>query len=152
MPNLHRVVLKASDATAFVRISASWSFYLTNWRLMIFFSSFSFMKCLSISTCLVRSYWIGFSEMLMVALLSQYRLHASFWWNFTSGKKRICPNHLLRFLIYAAINRKNNKKKKNRSPQQITSNAAVISSTSTTLRASPTPSYSPPLDGLALNS
>jgi len=35
-------------------------------------STFSFMKCLSISTCLVRSCWTGFWEILIAALLSQY--------------------------------------------------------------------------------
>ena len=86
MPNLHNVLLKTSDATAFVRISTNWSFDLTKGRLMILFSSFSLMKCLSIFMCFVRSCWTGFSEILIVALLSQYRRLACVWWQLSSLK------------------------------------------------------------------
>lgn len=78
MPNLRSDVPKASKLTAFVTIFASWSFNLTNGRLVIFASKFSFMKCLSISTCFVLSCWTRFPEMLMAALLSQWSFHTVF--------------------------------------------------------------------------
>ena len=81
MSKLHKVLLKTSEETTFVRISASWSFDLTKGRRMILFSSFSLIKCRSISTCFVRSCWAGFSEMLIAALLSQYRRLACVWWH-----------------------------------------------------------------------
>ena len=79
MPNLHKVLLKICDETAFVRMSASWSVDLTKGRRTILLSSFSLIKCRSISTCFVRSCWTGFSEMLIAALLSQYRGLACVW-------------------------------------------------------------------------
>ena len=53
---------------------------------MTCFSRFSFMKCLSISTCFVRSCWTRLPEMLMDAWLSQNNLQAFFGGKFNSHK------------------------------------------------------------------
>ena len=75
MLNLHNNSRNSFEFTAFVRMSANWSSDLTYGISTIFASIVSFMKRLSTSTCLVRSCWTGFSEMLMAALLSQNNLH-----------------------------------------------------------------------------
>ena len=41
-------------------------------------SSFSLMKCQSISTCLVRSWWMGLWDIFIAAWLSQYNLMGPF--------------------------------------------------------------------------
>ena len=55
-----------------VRISTICYVLGTNDIQIVPLSIFSFMKCLSILTCLVQSYCIRFCAMLMAALLSQY--------------------------------------------------------------------------------
>ena len=86
MPNLHKVLLKTSNETAFVRMSADWSLVLVKGRRMTLLFSFSLIKCRSISTCFVRSCWTRFSEMLIAALLSQYRRLACVWWKPSSPR------------------------------------------------------------------
>ena len=101
MSNLHKVFSKDSDVTTFVRISTNWSFDLTNERLTIFFSSFSFIKSLSISTCFVRSCWTGFPDMLIATLLSQNNLQV-----FVNGKcsslKRFFNQRSQLFLLHTS--------------------------------------------------
>ena len=66
--------------TAFVRIFANWSSDFTNGNFTILASSFSLIKCLSISTCLVRSCWTGFYAICIAARLSQYKLISTLGW------------------------------------------------------------------------
>lgn len=68
--NLHKTFSKVSNATTFVRMPPSWSFDFTKGRLIILCTNFSFLKCRSISTCFVRSYWTGYSEILIMEKLS----------------------------------------------------------------------------------
>ena len=68
--NLHKVSSNEKAPTAFVRISANWSFDRTYGRLVIFASKLSLIKCLSTS-CLVRSCCTGFSKILIAKSLSQ---------------------------------------------------------------------------------
>lgn len=60
--------------------------------------SFSFIKCLSISNCLVLSCWTGLQAMLMVALLmredkSPHRLDSDTWHPEGGGIHRPFSNH-----------------------------------------------------------
>ena len=91
MPNLLRQQLKLWLDTALVNISASCSWDWT-WRTSIIFSSnFYLMKCLSTSTCLILSCWMGLWAISHAALLSQYNFIAF-----------VCSisNSCIRFLIH----------------------------------------------------
>ncbi|XP_057774225.1 uncharacterized protein LOC130993377 isoform X1 [Salvia miltiorrhiza] len=69
--NLSRTSLKTFVFTALVNMSANCSSDRMKGSSMIPLSSFSLMKCRSISTCLVLSCCTGFSDILIAALLSQ---------------------------------------------------------------------------------
>ena len=72
MPNLLIRSLKLGLNNPLVRISTICCVVGTNDIQITPLSIFYFMKCLSVSTCFVRSCYIGLCAMLMVALLSQY--------------------------------------------------------------------------------
>ena len=91
------MVWNAPEVTAFVRKSASWSLDLTNGRLMIPFLSFSFMKCLSITTRFIWSCWIQFSEILIAVMLSQYNFASFFMWKIQLRSSR--SHEFLLFLM-----------------------------------------------------
>lgn len=77
IPNLDNIELNILMETVFVSISATWSSDCTKRSSMTPLSSFSFMKCLYILTCLVRSRCIGFYEKLIVTLLSHINCASS---------------------------------------------------------------------------
>jgi len=91
MLSLLRTRVNVLPVTALVRMSANWSSDLTNGSSILLSSIFTLMKCLSISTCLVLSCCTGFSEILILALLSHFNRLGSY-----GGK----PISVINFLIY----------------------------------------------------
>ena len=80
---------------ALVNISANWSLDQTKGRQTILASSFSLMRCLSTSICLVRSCWTTLSEMLIAVVLLHMSLQVWF-----AGKPSLVNNFLIQRILH----------------------------------------------------